>query len=712
MSSRCLRASIVALTLALVPGCRGKEPGRRGSAREFLDAPVVIVSIDTLRADHLPAYGYAGVSTPGVDALRRDAILFENAYSHVPLTLPSHASLLTGLLPPHHGLRSNLGYRLDGSAHPTLARLLKARGYETGAAVSAWVLRRDTGLAEGFDSYDDALEAPDPDAESAALVRRPGPETVRAALNWVAGAGRRPFLLFVHLYEPHAPYQPAGSFRERYPLAYDGTIASADAAVGELLDGLKRLGRYDRAVVVLLSDHGEGLGDHGEAEHGILLYREALHVPLLLKLPGALDAGRRVGRAVGLVDVVPTVLGLVGAPLPTPLDGRDLLAREDSRGPVVIYGETSYPRIHLGWSELRSVVDDRYHYIDGPRPELYDVVRDPGEASPLPRPRAARMAAALQGFDSEGPAPPTVGSTSAERLRSLGYLSGVAVPRPPGEPGSRPNPRDNIATYEEIKSGFRLVREGNDEQAVAVFRRLLSRWPALFDVEWELGASLARLGRPAEAAAAFERAMRLSPPLAPSVALSLAEVQLQLGRLDGATISARAAVPADPARAHALLARTALARGDLAAVEQEAALSRGDAAAEQQALLTRTEARVRAGRLLEAMALLDGARQEREASGRRAFRGLEERRGDVLARLGRNDEAAAAFRKEIAGYPGNSQAYANLAVLLATMGRPREGVRRILDEMVRARPGPRSAALAAEAGRFLDGMDSARARHR
>jgi arylsulfatase A-like enzyme len=218
---------------------------------------VVLISIDTLRADHLPAYGYRAVETPAIDRLRRDSILFENAYAHVPLTLPFHASLLTGRLPGGHGVRDNLGYRLDPSSHPTLARLLRARGYATGAAVSAYVMRAATGLGDAFDFYDHRIRAAH-ETDALGEVQRPGVESAERLPEWRREHARdRPKLLFLHLYEPHAPYDPPAPFASLAASAYDGEIAAADAAVGRFLEELRRDGTYQRSIVVLLSDHGE-----------------------------------------------------------------------------------------------------------------------------------------------------------------------------------------------------------------------------------------------------------------------------------------------------------------------------------------------------------------------------------------------------------------------------------------------------------------------
>jgi len=253
--------------------------------------------VDTLRADRLPAYGYAKVETPNVDALVADGVLFENAYTHVPLTLPAHASLFTGLLPAEHGVRDNLGYRLD-SRHATLAARLRERGYATGGAISAWVLRGATGMGAGFDFYEDSIEAP-AGVDVAGAVQRPGGETLDRLLPWLEQAQGRPFFLFFHVYEPHSPFDPPEPWKSRYADPYDGEVAASDAIVGRLLDELRRRGVYDRALVVFLSDHGEGLGDHGEEFHGSIgdsLW--ARHGARALPLGGK-GSGAKPGRAGG-----------------------------------------------------------------------------------------------------------------------------------------------------------------------------------------------------------------------------------------------------------------------------------------------------------------------------------------------------------------------------------------------------------------------------
>ncbi len=388
-------ALLLAFAALLASSCRARS---RPAEIAFPGAPVVLISIDTLRADHLPAYGYAGVETPALDRFRRDAILFRNAFSPCPMTLPSHVTMLTGLLPPEHGVRTNVGFEVK--AVDSLPARLRARGYATGAAVSAYVLRRETGLGALFDWYDDAID-PGPGA-AFADYQRPGDVAASLVSDWIAARGAPPFFAFLHLYEPHVPYEPPEPFRSRYAeKPYDGEIAAADAIVGRFLDRLRASGLYDGALVIVTSDHGEGLGDHGEAQHSILLYVEDIRVPLLVKLPGAARAGTTVDAPAQLADILPTVMEVVGGGAPGG-KGTSLL-HIDGAPARTLYAETLYPRLQLGWSELRSLTDARAHYIAGPRPELFDLASDPRETRDLVGAQGTRAAALQRALDASFP---------------------------------------------------------------------------------------------------------------------------------------------------------------------------------------------------------------------------------------------------------------------------------------------------------------------
>jgi len=691
---------LVVAAAALACGCRRGDPGR--AVHEA--PPVVLISIDTLRADRLPAYGYTRGATPHIDALRADAVLFENAYTHVPLTLPAHVSLFTGALPPVHGVRDNLGYRLDAGKHPTLAQRLKERGYTTGGAVSAYVLRRETGVADGFDFYEDALEAPEGVA-AAGAVQRAGGNTLDRLLPWLTGVQGRPFFLFFHLYEPHSPFDPPAPFKQRHPDPYDGEVAAADAIVGRLLDELRARGLYERALIVLVSDHGEGLGDHGEEQHGILLYREALHVPLLVKLPGGRRRGERVAAPVGLVNVLPTVAEVAGVALPKGAAGRSLL---QAIPPAPVYAETFYPRAHLGWAELRSLVDARWHYIESPRPELYDVAADPGERTDVIAVEGdARhtLRDALYKIPAAFMGPSEVGALDRERLAALGYLGGAAS----GGDGPPPNPRDRIQVIRAVETAFRLAAAGRKEEAVVAMQRILQDDPQLMDVLFEMGRVLSGLGRHEEAYQAYRRAVRASPAMAAVMAVPLARACLETNRLDEAAAHAELALESSTGPSHEILARVALARQDLARAESHLAQVKGDAQAEANRVLLEAEIAIRRARFDEALARLDAGERAWTAAGRPRPRDLSFLRGDALARLGRHAEAAAAFEREIADHPGNVQAYARLAIVYGLLRRTYGDVDRLLERMYKAAPSATTAGVAAETLEIMGDSRGARA---
>lgn len=648
-------ASALLLSLCALAGCGGDRTS-------FEEAPIILISIDTLRSDHLPAYGYQGAETPAIDALRRDSILFERAYSHVPLTLPSHASILSGVLPTEHGVRDNAGYVFEAAKHPYLPRLLKEAGYETAAFVSSFVLHRETGLATGFDVYD---EAPDTNRASDAAVERSGMETMRAVSGWLSGRGERPFFLFVHLYDPHAPYQapePFASRRRDSP--YDGEIEASDAAVGALIEELKRKGIYDRATIVLLSDHGEGLGEHGEAQHGIYLYRESLQVPLLVKLPDGRRAGESVAAPAQLADVAPTLLRLVGRPVPAEIDGRDLLA---SAAPPArqIYAETFYPRLHFGWSELASLIDDRFHYIHGPAPELFDLAADPAETrNVLERERRAysTLRQALDAYPRELAEPGHVDAETAGRLAALGYAG-----RPRAASGPLPDPRTKRGALRDLDSAKGLISRQQWSEAAGVLEGLVAREPDLLDGWFTLGLCLERLNRPEETLAAFRRAFELSQG-DPEYALYVARQLYKLGRLDEARQHAEITLKSDPESpdANEMLAALALTRGDL-----EEALARSRRAGKANEAFRRDlgKALAERGRTDEALQVLQGAGA---GAGGAADPATLNAMALTLTDAGRHAEAAEVLGRVLAAHPNDARAHELLGMVTLRLGQPRQ----------------------------------------
>jgi len=478
---------------------------RTGPKEETARSSVILISIDTLRADHVGVRGL----TPALDAFAKKAVTFTSAWSQVPLTLPSHSSMLTGLLPTHHGVRDNLGYELRAT---TLAEKFKKSGFATGGFVSATVLRHETGIARGFDVFDEPL----PTGPGSAGLERPGNVTVEKALAFAKSQVSQPFFLFVHIYEPHTPYAAPARFDARGSSAYDHEVAAADEIVGGLLDGLAALGPAHPAIVVT-SDHGEGLGDHGEDEHGLLLYAEALHVPLFVSWPDQRSGGTKVSSTVRLVDIAPTLLETASL-LSSGMDGEPLNPAAASRA---AYAETWYPKIHLGWSELASAVEGKWHFIAGPKPELYNLEADPGEARNLqgdPVLPGAAMARYLteQRKDAQAESLGETSPEAEERLRALGYLGSRSfVHKASGD-----NPRDKMGFYQPFMKAFTAAHLAQDSgdlaRAVALYRQAV----ALVDAERtlvvpklhsSLADCLARLDQAGAAEREFKTELRLDP---------------------------------------------------------------------------------------------------------------------------------------------------------------------------------------------------------
>jgi arylsulfatase A-like enzyme/tetratricopeptide (TPR) repeat protein len=573
-----LKAVRAVVVIAAVMSCIGCSRGEPSVIRVPDGTPIVLISVDTLRSDRLPAYGYGGVDTPAIDRLRHDGILFERAYTHIPLTLPAHTSLLTGLLPPAHGVRDNLGYTVDAAATPLLQQTLKESGYATGAGVSAYVLRRATGISAGFDFYDDNIEiSSDPSGPGVQAIQRPGAQTLDVVRPWLRSVADQPFFLFFHIFEPHSPYEPPAEYAARYPSAYDGEVAAADEVVGDLLDELRDLEVYEKTMIVFLSDHGESLGDHGEAEHGLFLYRSTLQVPMILKLPRGERAGETVEYPVQLIDVNPTLVSALGLELGEHTRGAPLLSRlrpEPDDNPI--YAETFFPRLHFGWSDLAALIVGRHHFIDAPQPELYDLLQDPDEMNNMVEREPALEAdlrTMLSAYDRKLVSPAPVDPETRSRLEALGYVGGAST----SDGDVLPDPKTRVESLADIRRAYDLYTAGDLEAAVPAFRKILEENPKI-ETAWEyLVMAQLGLGRPDEAVATCKAAVEEMPE-SKRLALRAALLLEHLGRLDDAFVYANIAIPFDPPAAHVLLAQIAFKRGDLEGAEMEAreAFSGGD----------------------------------------------------------------------------------------------------------------------------------------
>ncbi len=659
--------------------------------------PVVLISIDTLRADHLPVYGYATGRTPALDAFAKESVVFDRAYSHAPQTLPAHASILTGLLPFEHGVRDNLGFTLAADK-TTLAERFHRAGYKTGGFISAYVLRAETGINRGFDVYNADLPATAADL-SPGQVQRPGDQTLAAAEAWLNTLSDDRFFLFFHIYEPHTPYTPPERFSSLAP--YDGEIAFADEIVGKLLSDLKRRGAYDSATIVVMSDHGEGLGDHGELEHGLFVYDEAIHVPWIMKLPGAKSAGRRVVDPIQHIDLVPTIADIAKLGPVSGLRGRDLAPLLNGSGqppPQGIYSEALYPRYHFGWSELLSLTDERYKFIEAPHDELYDLQNDPRERANIAANRAevgSAMKTAIDGLvagrDIDTPA--AVSNEDRERLAALGYVGTQFTAKSSGPGNGLPDPKDMAPVLKQYREAVTLLDQRQFAPAADKLRDLLKANPDMTDVWLQYASVLTRLGRQAEALEAYKQVVRLKPE-EPSGLLGAATTLIALGKFDEARAHAELAIARAPANAHQTLASIALGRKDYAEAQKQAELAAQADPTLPMPVYVRGMTAYSQQHYAEALPLLEQARDKWAA---RTMQPPDLRFyiGDSLARLERYPEAERAFKEELGLYPNSMRGHSGLAMLYATTNRPGD-VEKVIADLLRVSPSPAAYQTAAQ----------------
>jgi choline-sulfatase len=600
---------------------------------------VLLISIDTLRADHLSAYGFRRPTTPNIDAVAREGVLFKNVHTPVPMTLPAHVSMLTGTLPPTHGLRDNLQNRLpEGSL--TLAEMLKARGFTTGAIVSTFVLDRRFGTSQGFDSYDDRFQAVHKIGD---LRERKGDEATRRAREWLDEHKDRTFFFLVHLYDPHDPYEPPEPFASQWKAhPYEGEVAFADHCVGQVMEKLRQLGLYDSTLIVITGDHGEMLGEHGELNHGFFLYEGALRVPLVVRVPHAEAAARQVDVPVSLIDIVPTVLSLLGAEVPKAVQGVDLspwLAGRGAGGKArPLYAETVTPTRYYGANSLLGVIADGWKYIETTRPELYDLRSDPAEAVNLLEHQPARadalgrtlVAILAAAGRAPGPAPESAAldEESRQRLAALGYLGRSGDTSSHGFDRSKEDPKDLIAFFRSDQRLNKLVEDKKYAEARALCDDMLRQRPGFADCH-----------------------------------LQMSKIAAAEGNLDAALTAAAKAVAVGPNDERAHLQRAALlkGRGDLdgAIAHFRKALALEPSAPDTRMLLGRALAEN--GQLDEAATLLGttAAAQPESASAATQL-------GFVLAKQGKLKDAVLSYRRAVALDPGSAEAHAYLGSALAS----------------------------------------------
>jgi arylsulfatase A-like enzyme/Flp pilus assembly protein TadD len=689
------RVRALALAASFAASCGGEAvPAPRP------DAPsVLLISIDTLRADRVGAYGAPFGATPRLDALAREGLRCEKAIAPAPLTLPSHATLMTGLYPPRHGVRHNGIFRL-ADEHVTVAERFAEAGYATGAVVGAVVLDRSSGLAQGFGHYDDAIRGER--ANSTGFVERKAAEVSAAAQAWLASTPG-PFFLFVHYYDPHANYQPPPEFAARFPrLPYEGEIAAVDDAVGRLLDALRAAGRLESTIVAVTADHGESLFEHGERTHSYTLYDATLSVPLVLAGPGV-PRGGVVPGIVSTASMAPTLLRLAGLPALPDVDGEDLLARSGAAEAPAgeAYAETLATQLDQGWAPLYALRTEAHHYVRAPRPELYAVGSDPREVENLladgRRPEAdaldTRIAAILeQGQPLRAVA---IDAETKEQLRALGYAL-AEEPRAATEI----DPKDGLPIVEAYVEARRALLSDDLDGAEARARSLLDG-PGAGQGHVILAGVAVQRGDASAALRHAEEAARLLPPSAQS-RTQIGDLRLDLGDFAGALAAYEAALTINPAHPEALAGAMWRAKGsgDLAAAEETArralAARPNDVALRQRVAenwdrLAAAEAALAAYRAVLELVPDDGAAhmgaaiqlarlaRDEEAAAQLAAAGAyasepnhRNRLAIVYAARGENARAEALFRELLAAFPEHRNARRNLAHLLRTTGRPSE----------------------------------------
>jgi choline-sulfatase len=527
---------------------------------------LLVITLDTTRADRIGAYGYQGVETPTIDRLAREGVLFEHTMAAAPLTLPAHCSIFTSKFPPDHGVRDNGGFFLSPK-QLTLATLLARRGFKTGAVVAAFVLDGKWGINQGFGTYVDDFDMSQSRGAGMGDIRRPGNEVVDRALPWLEKVKGQRFFAWLHFYDPHAPYSLVEPFKTRYAEhPYLGEIAFMDSQIARVIDFLERNHLMEKTVIAVIGDHGESLGQHGEATHAFFVYEATTRVPFIIRAPFEKVRGRRVADPVRSVDLMPTVLDLMGIPAPAGIRGvslAPLMTGARSTMDLEGYAEALYPLHHFGWSELRAWRVGRYKAIDAPRPEFYDLARDPHETTNLYAERrtvADGMIARLREIERDAPRDDSVSKPAPEvdpearaRLAALGYV-GSFVATVSGPKTDRADPKDKIGLFNLMSDARDIAQSDRDsdaaaEKAIELYKRVLAVDPNVIDAWFNLGNLHSRLRRFPEAIGYFKRALELKPDYDLPV-INMANAYRQMGNDAAALAGYEHYLTIDPTNAH------------------------------------------------------------------------------------------------------------------------------------------------------------------
>jgi choline-sulfatase len=666
--------------LALIVALRATRYGAPAGPARRLN--VLLVTLDTTRADHVGCYGSRRARTPLVDRLAAEGTRFETAISPVPITAAAHTSILTGLYPFEHGVRNNGDFYL-ADRFDTLATVLHKAGYRTAAFVSSFVLDRRYGLARGFDVYDDRQDGEDAEGQVINLeAERRGDRTVAALSAWLDLYARdrsAPFFAWLHLYDPHTPYAPPPPYQDAFADApYDGEIAFDDGLLASLVGKLAHLGLRDDTLVVIVGDHGESLGEHGEETHGMFVYEGAIRVPFVIWRPGLVPAGV-VRTPVRLTDVAPTILELLGAPALAARNGRSLVAvmRGAKDVPPPVYSETLFPELNMNWAPLRSVRDERWKLIEAPAPELYDLQNDPGERENryAQQPQTARaltdLLARLTGGGRGEMSRQALDKSTIDRLASLGYIgAGGGTDSRGASTKARPDPKDLILVYNRLNQANRAVLARRFDEALPVLRDVLARDPSNAYAHQVLGNVYFERGEDTKALDEY-RALATLVPTNAYAHHWIAVCSLRLGEPDKALAETDAALALDPKDCDTRVLRASIfaSRGahDAAIAELRTAIATDPAKGKIR--LDLAKLLVEAGRLAEARHEYDAVLGER-ADYAPALADL----GALNAKEGRLEEAVATLARALALDSGEYQARFNLARVYERLGRPADAV--------------------------------------
>ncbi len=521
---------------------------------------IVLFTIDTLRADHLECYGYDRVKTPNINRLASEGILFEHNIVQAPLTLPSHSSIFTGTHPLYHGIRDNGGFYLE-EKHITLAEVLKTNGYSTGAFVGAFVLDSRWGLDQGFDYYYDNFDLTKYKTVSLDSVQRRGDEVLAEACKWLEKNSQDKFFAWIHLYDPHTPYNPPEPYKTQYNGRrfglYDGEIAYVDLLMGDFRNFMEEKNLMEKTLIIFTGDHGESLGEHKESAHGFFIYDSDIRVPLIIRFPENKFQGSVITNQVRSIDIMPTILNMLGGRSPESVQGESMLPLilEKQGGEALsAYSETYWPRYHYGWSELKSLRKGQYKFIDAPKPELYDILEDPGELNNLVNKKAAlghemkrELEALIDRYSAEGieeAGPKKIDNDSLVKLQALGYIGSFrASSKQKGE--KLADPKDRIELYNEIKVAQFLVTEEKMGQAEKKIKDVLNKDPSVLEARYILGNIYSKQKKYDEAIEEYKKALEVDPEYYDSI-FGIALAYKKSGKDDEAIVGFKRLIDIDP----------------------------------------------------------------------------------------------------------------------------------------------------------------------